>query len=130
MTTSTTRHHHRHTRGLAAKALVGATALTAGVLAVTSPATATPTCAGLGELNNHGQHVVGDYVTGTGGIDGTLPWPPKGQIGTTVRGNGGAAVPGGPGPGFHFPNGFAPGASFCLTQSQSPGAHLDLGHDH
>ena len=28
------------------------------------------------------------------------------------------------GPGFHFPNGFSPGASFCLDQSQSPGTHL------
>jgi hypothetical protein len=130
MTTSTTHHNHRHTR-LAAKAAAAITALTVGILAAaTSAATATPTCAGLGELANHGQHVVGDYVTGSGGIDGTLSWPPNGQVGATVRGNGGAAVPGGPGPGFHFPNGFAPGASFCLTQSQSPGIHLDLGHDH
>lgn len=35
----------------------------------------------------------------------------------------GAALPGGPGPGFHVPNGVAPGASFCNPQSQSPGVH-------
>jgi hypothetical protein len=53
-----------------------------------------------------------------------IDWPPAGGIvGQTVSANGGAKVPGGPGPGFHFPNGFAPGASFC-TGSSSPGTHL------
>ena len=63
----------------------------------------------------HGHHVVRDYVVGEGG----MTWPPAGQVDVS----GGAALPGGPGPGFHFPNGVAPGASFC-TDSQSPGAHL------
>jgi hypothetical protein len=82
-----------------------------------------PTCSDALDIAVHGQHVVGDYVTGsgTGSEDG---FPPDGSfIGQTVSANGGAAIPGGPGPGFHFPNGIAPGASFC-NDSQSPGAHL------
>jgi hypothetical protein len=81
-----------------------------------------PTCSGTLGIATHGQHIVGDYVAGTG-HEG-LGWPPDGQtVGQTVAGSG-AAVPGGPGPGFHFPNGVAPGASFCSPQSQSPGAHF------
>jgi hypothetical protein len=78
-----------------------------------------PTCADLGPLGIevHGQHIVRDYVTG-----GALTsWPPKGAVGAAISGSG-AVVPGGPGPGYHFPNGFAPGASFC-TDSNSPGLH-------
>jgi hypothetical protein len=74
----------------------------------------------------HGQHVVGDYVMGGGhGLGSDLQWPEdyRGMVGEMVRENGGAALPGGPGPGFHFPNGFAPGASFC-TDSASPGTHV------
>jgi hypothetical protein len=41
-------------------------------------------------------------------------------VGGAVAGSG-AAVPGGPGPGFHCPNGFAPGASFCLRRVFQPG---------
>lgn len=68
-----------------------------------------PTCADFGALDveNHGQHVVRDYV--------------KGENQSAA---GGAILPGGPGPGFHFANGFAPGASFCNAQSQSPGFHV------
>ncbi len=79
-----------------------------------------PTCADspLG-ISVHGQHVVRDYVTG-GELSG---WPPQGGVGSLIAGDG-ATLPGGPGPGFHFPNGFAPGASFCNSQSQSPGFHL------
>ena len=80
---------------------------------------ATPTCSDTLGIEVHGQHVIGDYVMGTG-----TDWPPSGaEIGQTVSDNGGVAIAGGPGPGFHFPNGFAPGASFC-TGSQSPGTHL------
>jgi hypothetical protein len=68
----------------------------------------------------HGQHVVRDYVTG--GAAATT-WPPSGGVGQSIAGSG-AAVPGGPGPGFHFEIGAAPGASFCNSQSQSPGFHL------
>lgn len=86
------------------------------------PENASPTCSDTIGVVVHGQHVVGDYVAGTGSED--LDWPPSGgEIGATVAENGGAAIPGGPGPGFHFPNGVAPGASFC-TGSQSPGAHF------
>lgn len=43
-------------------------------------------------------------------------------VGQYIAGTG-AALPGGPGPAFHFLNGFAPGASFC-TASKSPGLHF------
>jgi hypothetical protein len=69
----------------------------------------------------HGYHIVADYVTGLGseflGGDG-IAWPPR-----DVNAAGGAALPGGPGPAFHFVLGVAPGASFC-TDSKSPGAHF------
>lgn len=79
-----------------------------------------PTCADFGALGIavHGQHVVRDYVAGSG----LSQWPPAGGLGQIVGGRG-AALPGGPGPAFHFENGFAPGASFCLPQSQAPGYH-------
>lgn len=81
-----------------------------------------PTCSDVLDIEVHGQHVVGDYVTGLG--HDTLQWPPrKGVIGEEVSANRGAALPGGPGPGFHFPNNVAPGASFC-TDSNSPGFHF------
>src|SRR5215213_3179649 len=71
----------------------------------------------------HGQHIVGDYVTGLGGIFGDgLQWPPAGQVGEAVSANGGAVLPGGPGPGFHFTiDGLAPGASFCNPQAHPNG---------
>lgn len=83
------------------------------------PASADPTCTDVGlGIEVHGHHIVRDYVVG-----GALDWPPSGGVvGAAVAGRG-AAIPGGPGPGFHFPNGVAPGASFCNPQSQSPGAH-------
>jgi hypothetical protein len=98
----------------------GAAALPLLLLVPTS-ASAAPTCSDTLGISNHGQHIVGDYVTGIG--HDQMGWPPHGQVGSTVGPNGGAAVPGGPGPGFHFVNGFAPGASFC-NDSNSPGAHL------
>jgi hypothetical protein len=84
-------------------------------------AQADPTCSGTLSIAVHGQHIVGDYVSGIG--HDALDWPPEGGvIGATIGGEG-AAVPGGPGPGYHFPAGFAAGASFCLSQSRSPGLH-------
>ncbi len=68
----------------------------------------------------HGQHVLGLYVVGGSLNYGS--WPPTGGVGQYIGGEG-AALPGGPGPGFHMPNGFAPGASFC-TDSNSPGLHF------
>lgn len=89
------------------------------------PASAHATCSDFDalEIEVHGHHVVRDYVVGE-----TLDWPPSGgEVGAAVAGTG-AAVPGGPGPGFHFPNDFAPGASFCIaqaqSQAQSPGWHV------
>ena len=87
-------------------------------------AAADPTCSGVLDVAVHGQHVVGDYVTGVGRAN--LDWPPAGGVVGQETGGEGVAVAGGPGPGFHFPNGFAPGASFCLPQSHSPGFHA--GH--
>ena len=103
--------------------IIGALALGGALLMATVPAAAAhgPTCADFNALGIvvHGQHIVRDYVTG-GALVG---WPPAGgSVGDAIGGSG-AAVPGGPGPGFHFPNGFAPGASFCLDNSNSPGFH-------
>ena len=107
-------------RRIVARALVPAGAA-AIALSLGGSAQAAPTCSTTLGIAVHGQHIVGDYVTGVG--SGTLGWPPAGGVVGDATGGSGAAVPGGPGPGFHFPNGFAPGASFCLSQSQSPGAH-------
>ena len=102
--------------------VVGALQLmAAGAASAAPPASASPTCSTTLGILVHGQHIVGDYVTGAG-----VDWPPAGQVGEVVGGSG-AVVPGGPGPGFHFPNGFAPGASFCLAQSKAPGNHPGLG---
>ena len=79
----------------------------------------TPTCSEALDIEVHGEHVIGDYVTGIG--HDILDWPPQGgAIGDAVRDNRGVEVRGGPGPGFHFAHGIAPGASFC-TDSRSPG---------
>lgn len=105
--------------GTFAVALIGWTGLQPA-----SPAKAhgEATCAGVGGIQVHGQHIIGDYVTGLGGIGGGLDWPPKGQVGAAIQENGGGVVVrGGPGPGFHFPNGFAPGASFCNPQAHPDG---------
>jgi hypothetical protein len=81
-----------------------------------------PTCSGYEGVANHGEHVVEDYVLGAveGGpvID---DWSTKRGIGDLVGPAGGAAVPGGPGPGFHFTVGAPPGASFCIPQAHSGG---------
>jgi hypothetical protein len=98
------------------------TSLAAGavMLGGSGTAVAGPTCSTTLGIAVHGQHIVRDYVTGGGAA---TTWPPGGGgVGEAVGGSG-AVVPGGPGPGFHFPEGFAPGASFCLAQSESPGAH-------
>lgn len=92
------------------KRLIGtcAVALAASVLTASAALAHGPTCSDFGALGveNHGQHVTRDYV-----------------MGEADNARGGALIPGGPGPGFHFPNGFAPGASFC-TDSSSPGFHV------
>jgi hypothetical protein len=108
-------------RMLAASAVAALIVLgaTGGLAAASSHG---PTCSDTLAIAVHGEHIVGDYVTGIGAAD--LDWPPSGGVaGETVSSNGGVTIPGGPGPGFHFPNGFAPGASFC-TASESPGTHL------
>ena len=82
---------------------------------------ASRTCSSTLEVEVHGQHIIGDYVTGVGRAN--LDWPPKGGVVGEETGGEGVAIRGGPGPGFHFIEGFAPGASFCVPQSQSPGFH-------
>ena len=99
----------------------------AALALITAPAAVSaqegPTCSDILEINVHGEHAIGDYVTGSGtGSDEGFP-PDGSYIGEILAENGGASIPGGPGPGFHFPNGVAPGASFC-TGSQSPGQHF------
>jgi hypothetical protein len=110
------------TLGASGLAAVAALAL---VLALPAPRVQAhePTCAGLGGIAVHGEHVVGDYVTGTGGIFGTeMSWPPAGEVGTAIRDNGGVAVAGGPAAGGHFGvPGLAPGASFCNTNAHPNG---------
>lgn len=64
------------------------------------------------DIANHGQHIVGDYVTGTWHDRG---WPPAGGVGSTIGGSG-ALAPGQSGIQQH---GFSPGASFC-NGSSSP----------
>ncbi len=103
------------------RATVGALTSLAIVAGTAKPSGAGPTCAATVGIAVHGQHIVNDYVTGEHG-----DWPPAGSVGESIAGSG-AQTPGGPGPGFHFPNGFAPGASFCLNQSRSPGFHPGQG---
>ena len=90
-----------------------------------------PTCAEVWDLfvewgilpyayDVHGQHILNDYVVGP---DYAVQWPPSGSELAEILAGRGAAVPGGPGPGAHFLQGVAPGASFC-TDSQSGGAHF------
>lgn len=95
--------------------------IAAGALFVTTAppaaadAGADPTCSDLAflDIEVHGQHIIRDYVTGGAEEE----WPPV-SMRDILRENGGAVVHGGPGPGFHFPNGVQPGASFC-TGAQS-----------
>ncbi len=106
---------------IAAAAMAAATAVPAGGALAHDSATCNDAL-GSG-IEVHGQHIVGDYVTGLGGIFGDgLSWPPAGQVGEAVQANGGAVMPGGPGPGFHFTiEGLAPGASFCNPQAHPNG---------
>lgn len=105
----------------ARKALAAAIVVAGTISLAAGPASSgEPTCSSTLGIANHGQHIVGDYVTGIGHTE--LGWSPAGQVGAAIAGKG-AVLPGGPGPAFHFPNDVAPGASFC-TGSKSPGAHL------
>jgi hypothetical protein len=93
---------------LALLSLTSAAATSAGV----QTANPSPTCSEELGITVHGQHVIGDYVTGISHEE--LVWPPDGaEIGSTIAENGGVVVVGGPGPGFHFLYDIAPGASFC-----------------
>lgn len=77
--------------------LVVALALTTLTAAV-ALAHGSPTCSDVGlDIEVHGDHVKRDYVFAEG----------------ATNAKGGAQLPGGPGPAFHFENEVAPGASFC-----------------
>jgi hypothetical protein len=112
---------------------------TAAIACVATPSMAGPaaahgpTCSDstLIDVEVHGQHVVSDYITGTHDVT----WPPSGQVGEQTR-DGGAALPGGAGPRFHFGLGLAPGASFCTgansaiaATNQQATAHVPDVHD-
>lgn len=100
--------------------LLSAVALPFAIVSAALPALAQsgPTCSDVLDIDVHGEHIVGDYVTGIG--HETLEWEPRGGIvGETVSENGGVTIAGGAGRG-HRDAGIAPGASFC-TDSQSPG---------
>ncbi|HSJ22420.1 MAG TPA: hypothetical protein VK964_17780 [Nocardioidaceae bacterium] len=97
-------------------ALPAAAAAMAALAITASPASAQePACAGYKDVANHGEHVISDYVLGAvvGGEE-VEAWPPSGGIGDVVGPQGGAALPGGPGPAYHFQVGAPPGASFCV----------------
>lgn len=99
------------------RVVLGAAVVAATTFAMTgSPASAgEPACAGYKGVANHGEHVITDYVLGAvvGGEE-LESWPPPGGIGDAVGDQGGAALPGGPGPAYHFVVGAPPGASFCV----------------
>lgn len=100
----------------------GAVGVLGAPAGATSTGSGTPTCSDTLGIAVHGQHIVGDYVIGIGRDN--IDWPPAGGVvGDAVSANGGVTIAGGPGPGFHFPMGMAPGASFC-NDSNSPGMHL------
>lgn len=85
---------------LSRRASVVALAIAVSILsAPTAMAHGEPTCSDLEflEIEVHGDHVKRDYVFQEGETNAA----------------GGAKLPGGPGPRFHFPNLVAPGASFC-----------------
>ena len=94
-------------------ATIGLTAALTMVMSTAAIAAESPICGGLDlgdgdPIANHGEHVTRHYVFGHDGTNAA----------------GGAELPGGPGPAFHFENGIAPGASFCLPQSKSFGFHF------
>ncbi len=101
--------------------IIGTLALGGALLMATAPAVAAHEDSTCGDLFGypHGYHIVADYVTGVGStvLGGPgIEWPPR-----DLNAAGGAALPGGPGPGFHFPNDIPPGASFCNPQARSGG---------
>lgn len=104
--------------------IIGAAAATLFSLVIAggaSPAGAAPNCVDFfaetfgSPIANHGQHVVGDYVMGTGHTHDGEAWPWPGDVGDAVAGSG-ASAPGAPGIQLHP---FPPGASFC-NDSSSP----------
>ena len=99
-------------RGLAYVLIPGAVLVLVAIfsLATSESASAdhahdTPTCSTTLGIDNHGEHVLDAYVGSPGGGQGPI-------------------LPGGPAAHGHFGAGVAPGASFCLFHSQSPGDHF------
>jgi hypothetical protein len=102
----------RRTRAVSA-VLVGG--ITLGLSATSVGAAGSPTCSDVLDIAVHGEHVVADYVMGTG--HDVVDWPPAGAVGAAVAGTG-AAVRGGP---KHEGLGVGPGASFCIEQANTGG---------
>ena len=96
-----------------------AVALTGLAFSVSPAGAGAPNCVEFFDTNfqadiaNHGQHILGDYVTGIGH---DADWPPSGQVGEVLGGNHGALMPGRSG---ILQHGASPGASFC-NGSSSP----------
>ena len=74
--------------------LLALNVVTGAALLFAAPAAhASPTCSTTLGIVVHGQHIVGDYITGIGHT--ALGWPPPGGVvGDAVAGQG-AAIPGG-----------------------------------
>ena len=102
------------------KTLTGAAVILAGITISggTTAGAAEPNCVAFFEdtfgadIANHGQHILGDYVTGIGH---DADWPPAGQVGSAIGGSGALA----PGQSGILKHGTSPGASFC-NDSNSP----------
>jgi hypothetical protein len=107
--------------------LVFAVLLAAGItlIAVLPTSASGPTCSDFGAgWENHGHHIVGDYVVG-GGVN----WPPSESVGEEIGGDG-ASMPGASGIHQHGGGTFQPGASFCNDQANSPtGQDLPSGRE-
>jgi hypothetical protein len=108
---------HKIIRAAAAAAALVGLVIASGA----APAGAAPNCVDYfaqnfdSAISNHGQHIVGDYVMGTGHTHDGAAWPWPGDVGATIGGSG-ASNPGAPGIQEHP---FPPGASFC-NGSNSP----------
>ena len=82
---------------------------------------ADPTCSDVLPIQNHAQHIIGDYVLTGVGHEGLI-WPVGPAVGQNVGGNRGASAPGAAAAHGHFTvPGLPPGASFCNPQAHPNG---------
>lgn len=99
------------------------------MLAPTTAAVAGPTCASTLDIANHGEHIVGDYITGLGRE--TLDWSPSGGVVGDALAGTGAAVPGAPGLGRTSPTASHPARRSASTSLSrlAPIPARRRGHD-